>query len=354
MPWLGELGHSDVVWGHSSPPGPGRRWRVQPYLSQQPLLRRLRQPCQRHAELPSQPPHVSATKRQHRSTPQPRSSFRVATQPLHTLSGVLTRQWQGLQPMSKATAGTTGSRHKVLLQYRAAMRDHQRNILHFLLKPPDELPEAERRCWGSGRSVLALKTLPLAVYKGSYNLTWGHKHSSSRSASPSSPSCSPFQQHPSTSSGEESSFTYACFHILASTLCFHLTRTGLRELHTSGATRPVTTEDIVENKHSAFSARTNVARDADLVNSYTNMLSQETHTTVYAGKCVSFWIKIRDQLIKVILNLFCFSAWHGEGTNEPGSRHLIRDFTFPDFTCPKTPVGTGPGTFAPGPAKAPS
>lgn len=128
------------------------------------------------------------------------------------------------------------------------------------------------------------------------------------SASPSSPSCSPFQQHPSTSSGEESSFTYACFHILASTLCSHLTRTGIRELHTSGATRPVTTEDIVENKHSAFSARTNVARDADLVNSYTNMLSQETHMTVYAGKCVSFWIKIRDQLIKVILNLLCFSA----------------------------------------------
>jgi len=35
----------------------------------------------------------------------------------------------------------------------------------------------------------------------------------------SSLSHSPFQQHPSTSSSEESSFTFTCFHILASPLC---------------------------------------------------------------------------------------------------------------------------------------
>lgn len=128
--------------------------------------------------------------------------------------------------------------------------------------------------------------LPLAVVQGQLQ-----PHVRTRafiipcSAHPTSPSWSPFQQHPSTSSGEESSFTYACFHILASTLCPHLTRTGIRELHTSRATRPVTTEDIVENKHSAFSARTNVARDTDLVNSHTNMLSQETYDRICWEVC---------------------------------------------------------------------
>lgn len=46
------------------------------------------------------------------------------------------------------------------------MRLPEEKCLYFLLKPPDVLLEAECRCRGQGRRVLALEMLPLAVVQG--------------------------------------------------------------------------------------------------------------------------------------------------------------------------------------------
>lgn len=118
-------------------------------------------------------------------------------------------------------------------------------------------------------------------------------------------SCSPFQQHPSKRSSERS-FTQACFHILASLLCspsFNLARN--KELHTWGATGPVTVEEMLESKHPAFSTRTTAVRDTAVTNPHTNTLSQEICTTVRAGKPIPFWVEIEHSLHRVILTSLC-------------------------------------------------
>lgn len=110
-------------------PGPVKRWHLHPSLLQQPLLGMqcsIRQPLE-----------GSSMKSQHRSIPRSRPSYEITTYTLNTLGGILTRQWQGLQLMGKATARTRGqsmSRHRILLQCRAAMWDYQRNVLVFSFK----------------------------------------------------------------------------------------------------------------------------------------------------------------------------------------------------------------------------
>lgn len=82
--------------------------------------------------------------------------------------GIVMMQQQGLQLESKATAGTMGwsvSTHSFYSReqpYEIA----REKCLYFLLKPPDVLLEAECRCRGRGRCVLALEMLPLAVVQG--------------------------------------------------------------------------------------------------------------------------------------------------------------------------------------------
>lgn len=129
----------------------------------------LEQPCQRYAMLHQ--PAIAGVLHGKVAQKHPRIQSKISdhnTDTNHTHGGILRRLWWGLQPMNKATARTTG--WSMSTEYFTIQSSHVRlsrgMCLYFLLELPDVLPEAECRCWGLARSVLALEMLPLAVVQG--------------------------------------------------------------------------------------------------------------------------------------------------------------------------------------------